>query len=62
MTDDSSRVAAKRINDHVEIVHSDSPDVVLEVPRHDWPAFTEAVKAGVFDLEVLEDDAAQSRA
>jgi hypothetical protein len=50
---DDVRVTATRINDHVEIVHDDRPDVVLEVPRHDWQRFTEAMKAGAFDLDAL---------
>lgn len=60
MTEDSSRVAARRINDHVELIHSGSPDTVLEVPRLEWPAFTQAVKSGAFDLETLEREAAES--
>ncbi|WP_188189984.1 hypothetical protein [Nonomuraea sp. SYSU D8015] len=57
MTHDAGRVAAKRINDHVELVHVDNPDVVFEVPRHDWEAFTTAVKSGAFDLRTLEREA-----
>ncbi|MGP3929003.1 hypothetical protein [Nonomuraea sp. KM88] len=54
MTYDAGRVAAKRINDHVEVIHVDHPGTVLEVPRRDWESFTAAVKAGAFDLETLE--------
>jgi hypothetical protein len=61
MTEDSGRVAARRINDHVELFHGDSPDMVLEVPRLEWPAFTKAVKEGAFDLEILEREAAKTR-
>ncbi|GAA3212499.1 MULTISPECIES: hypothetical protein [Nonomuraea] len=57
MTQDAGRVAAKRINDHVEIIHEDNPDLVLEVPRRDWVAFTAAVKSGAFDLEALHREA-----
>ncbi|MER7503545.1 hypothetical protein [Nonomuraea pusilla] len=49
----AGRVTARRTNDHVELVHADRPDIVLDVPRRDWPAFVEAVKAGALDLEVL---------
>ncbi|WP_406673232.1 hypothetical protein WBK31_24655 [Nonomuraea sp. N2-4H] len=62
MTPDASRVAAKRINDHVEVVHVDHPDVVLEVPRRDWEAFTAAVKSGAYDLDVLSRVAEESAA
>ncbi|GAB2910312.1 hypothetical protein ACFMQL_25245 [Nonomuraea fastidiosa] len=62
MTPDASRVAAKRINDHVEVVHVDHPDVVLEVPRRDWEAFTAAVKSGAYDLDVLPRVAEESAA
>jgi hypothetical protein len=62
MTVDGCRVTAKRLNDHVEVVHVDHPDVVLDVPRRDWPAFVEAVKAGAFDLETLERQAAENAA
>ncbi|NUP03228.1 MAG: hypothetical protein HOV96_17010 [Nonomuraea sp.] len=51
-----------RINDHVELIHEDVPDVVLEVPRRDWEQFLEAVKSGAFDLEVLPRKAAESAA
>ncbi|HEX4814607.1 MAG TPA: hypothetical protein VFV66_17845 [Nonomuraea sp.] len=60
MTHDAGRVAAKRINDHVELVHDSNPDAVLEVPRHDWEAFTTAVKSGAFDLRTLERQAAEN--
>ncbi|WP_111178390.1 hypothetical protein [Nonomuraea aridisoli] len=62
MTQDAGRVAAKRINDHVELVHADHPDVVLNVPRLDWEAFTAAVKSGAFDLETLNRQAEESLA
>ncbi|MED7926154.1 hypothetical protein SMD20_18000 [Nonomuraea sp. LP-02] len=54
MTQDAGRVAAKRINDHVELVHADHPELVFEVPRRDWEAFTTAVKSAAFDLGTLE--------
>ncbi|MEO3868622.1 hypothetical protein ABGB18_07320 [Nonomuraea sp. B12E4] len=57
MTQDAGRVAAKRINDHVEVVHVDNPGAVLEVPRRDWERFTAAVKSGAFDLEALHREA-----
>ncbi|GAA3534125.1 hypothetical protein GCM10022419_011860 [Nonomuraea rosea] len=60
MTEDASRVAAKRINDHVEVIHVDNPDTVLEVPRRDWERFTAAVKSGAFDLETLNREAAEN--
>ncbi|GAA2840056.1 MULTISPECIES: hypothetical protein [Nonomuraea] len=60
MSHDASRVAAKRINDHVEVIHADNPDTVLEVPRRDWEAFTAAVKSGAFDLETLNRQAEES--
>ncbi|MBE1591745.1 hypothetical protein ACFPOI_14460 [Nonomuraea angiospora] len=53
MSQVAGRVEAKRINDHVELIHVDHPDAVLEVPRRDWESFTAAVKAGSFDLETL---------
>ncbi|MEU6714318.1 hypothetical protein ABZ897_22865 [Nonomuraea sp. NPDC046802] len=62
MTQDANRVAAKRINDHVELIHMDNPDSVLEVPRRDWEAFTTAVKSGAFDLETLNRQAQESLA
>ncbi|MBF8192692.1 hypothetical protein ITP53_44835 [Nonomuraea sp. K274] len=54
MTQDAGRVAVQRVNDHVEVVHVDNPDAVLEVPRRDWETFTTAVKSGAFDLETLK--------
>ncbi|MFG2072344.1 hypothetical protein SAMN05421874_101276 [Nonomuraea maritima] len=60
MTRDVGRIAAKRINDHVELVHEDYPDTVLFVPRRDWEAFTAAVKSGAFDLETLNRQAEES--
>jgi hypothetical protein len=60
MTQDAGRVTAKRINDHVEIVHGDNPDLVFEVPRRDWEAFTTAVKSGAFDLRTLEREAEEN--
>ncbi|MEW9548208.1 hypothetical protein [Nonomuraea sp. NPDC050783] len=60
MTHDAGRVAAKRINDHVELVHVDNPDLVLEVPRRDWEAFVTAVKSGAFDLRTLEREAEEN--
>ncbi|MGN9841141.1 hypothetical protein ACTMTI_23745 [Nonomuraea sp. H19] len=62
MTHDAGRVAAKRINDHVELVHANNPDLVLEVPRLDWEAFTMAVKSGAFDLATLERQAEENAA
>ncbi|MFI7613693.1 hypothetical protein E1286_33900 [Nonomuraea terrae] len=62
MTQDAGRVAAKRINDHVELVHADNPDAVLAVPRLEWEAFTAAVKSGAFDLETLNRQAEESLA
>ncbi|KAB8195964.1 hypothetical protein FH608_010845 [Nonomuraea phyllanthi] len=59
MTQDAGRVEAKRINDHVELVHADNPDTVLEVPRRDWEPFIAAVKSGAFDLETLNRQAAE---
>jgi hypothetical protein len=60
MSQDASRVAAKRINDHVEVIHVDNPDAVLEVPRRDWEGFTAAVKSGAFDLETLNREAEEN--
>ncbi|NRQ32908.1 hypothetical protein HII36_13805 [Nonomuraea sp. NN258] len=51
------RVTARRINDHVEVLHTGDENTVLEVSRHDWERFTTAVKAGVFDLETLNREA-----
>ncbi|GAA3674959.1 hypothetical protein GCM10022224_044110 [Nonomuraea antimicrobica] len=62
MTPDSGRVAARRINDHVELFHVDNPEAVLDVPRRDWEAFTTAVKSGAFDLETLNRQAEENAA